>query len=91
MNWLKALIQEIAELRFEIIIESKARRYPYRVYDRIAEKTIGQFDDVTKANDFKVSMIKTFVLEKQNDLPAEAKLLLYADGRNLPSLSGQSA
>ena len=74
------LIQQLAELRFAKVKDSKARHHPYRVFDRILDKTIAKFESEVDADNFRSSTIATFVKEKSDAFLPKAVLHVNANG-----------
>lgn len=54
------LLRQIANLRYEVLTE-KARRFPFRVFDRIERQSKGQFPSQEAADSFREELIRLFV------------------------------
>jgi len=76
-NKILQLLTQLAQLRFEVKRE-KARRYPFRVFDRISSKTVDQFDSESDADSHRNRLIDSFIQEQCNELSAESSLWVHA-------------
>lgn len=64
---IERLLRQVASLRYEVTIE-KARRFPFRVFDRVDRQSKGQFPTQEAADSFRDDLIRHYV---ENELAKE--------------------
>lgn len=60
MNVIEKLLRQVANLRYEVTTE-KARRFPFRVFDRVDRVSKGQFPTQEAADRFRDDLINHYV------------------------------
>jgi hypothetical protein len=85
---LRCLLAKLADFRYEVRRE-KARRYPFRVFDRKLNKSTAQFDTQDEADSHRVQLISSFVRENYDAIHAQPGVWLNANDRDVPTLLGQ--
>lgn len=79
---LRRLLVKVAELRFEVRQE-KARRYPFRVFDRELHKSTAQFGSYVEADLHKTQLITSYVQENFDAISRQPGVWLNENVRDV--------
>ena len=85
---IRGLLLFAANLRFELREESRARRKPFRVFDRHRDQELAAFSSREAAFKFREDWINQWIEESFHALSSGEALSELSDGRSVPALPG---
>lgn len=85
---LRLLLLKVANYRFEVRRE-KARRYPFRVFDRKQNKSSAQFETEAEADSHRIQLIHSYVRENYDAIASQPGVWLNENGRDVQALHGE--